>query len=55
MSRKVRGRTVGGAESGGGETLECSTTLIVEDLAMRKREYGSALLREKKRRKFDAR
>lgn len=37
MSKKVSGRIVGGAELGGGETLQCSTTLTVEDLAMRGR------------------
>jgi hypothetical protein len=30
MSKKVSGRIVGGAELGGGETMQCSTTLTVE-------------------------
>lgn len=34
MSKKVSGRIVGGADLGGGETLQCSPTLTVEDLAM---------------------
>ena len=38
MSKNVRGSEIGGAELSGGETLQCSRTLIVEDFAMRERE-----------------
>ena len=38
MSKNVRGSEIGGAELSGGETLQCSRTLIVEDFAMGVRE-----------------
>lgn len=34
MSKKVRGRVVGGDELGGGETLQSSRTLVMEDFSM---------------------
>ena len=40
MSKNVRGSEVGGAEFSGGETWQCSRTLIVEDFAMDERERG---------------
>ena len=47
MSKNVRGSEIGGAELSGGETLQCSRTLIVEDFAMGVRE------REREREKND--
>ena len=38
MSKNVRGSEIGGAELSGGETLQCSRTLIVVDFAMGERE-----------------